>query len=96
MNNGYPQLTEFVTGIFSGIRKAYRINATVYPNPASTTVYYRCEQNIALVQVLDVAGRVILQQRENKSFGNLDISRIQKGVITSYSIHYTKLYDHLD
>ena len=67
-----------------------------YPNPAAGSIEFTREviKESGQFQLFDLNGCAVTALHTVKT-GKINLTNLTKGVITSYSIHYTKLYDLL-
>ena len=75
-------------------------NLVTYPNPVGDVLNIdlsNSENRAGIISIHSLEGKVVQQQKINETgIVKLNLGQLPRGiyfVITSYSIHYTKLYD---
>jgi hypothetical protein len=56
----------------------------VYPNPASTQLFFNCAEALSLIEVFDAQGKVVFQSKGSTK--NVDVENWPRGV---YFVHVT-------
>ena len=56
------------------------IKLSLYPNPASSVVYIESAIKINIIQILNLTGQKVIDQRQNLE--EIDISKLSKGIYT--------------
>ena len=77
-----PASNEWCGWMMVGVGETGSQSIQVYPNPATDQLTVKTSQDIRRIELVNYLGQVVRNQEV-------------EGVITSYSIHYTKLYDWL-
>ncbi|MCH2232422.1 MAG: T9SS type A sorting domain-containing protein, partial [Crocinitomicaceae bacterium] len=75
------------TEMFSvGISDLEKSKLAVYPNPSNGVYQISAEENIESYKVFDSSGKLVLQEKTNSNFYQLDMTSFNKGL---YSIQLT-------
>jgi hypothetical protein len=65
-----------ISGWDVGMAENILLDFTMYPNPASEYVHIRCEQPVALIEIISLTGQILIKQKISESELALPISLV--------------------
>lgn len=83
MQNNYPNINFTANcDITLGTQNAnnHKTEVQIFPNPVKDFVQVKSQENIKNIQLMDMQGRIIINQNYNQKQVNLDLSAYQNGV----------------
>jgi hypothetical protein len=86
-------------GNYTSQVESYIVNKndfTIYPNPASDIVYVEFDnKNLEyIIEIYDISGRQVLQNKSNNPANHLNISNLKNGLYTVMIYHNNRLYQN--
>jgi hypothetical protein len=62
-----------------GINEMTQNNASVYPNPVSNTLFVKDMENVSNIEIADITGRILLNNKVNGNSASIDMSDLSEG-----------------
>ena len=70
----------FCLGDFSSLKELDQNNVSIYPNPANTTFNYTSATAVDNIEIYNVAGQLVLNEKTNAASGEMNIAELESGV----------------